>query len=220
MEFLFCILIGYGIGMINPAYIIGKLKGLDIRKQGSKNAGASNALILFGKSAGILCALFDIAKATLAIILAKKLFPHFMYAMPVTGVAATLGHMFPFYMKFKGGKGLACLGGVVFAYNWRLFLMLLAAEIVIVLITDYICFVPMTASVAFPIIYGVIEKDLLGALVLTLITVAVFIKHTKNIIRITQGKEMHFSFLWNKDKEVERMIQARQKQDTERKEID
>ena len=97
---------GYLIGTINPSYIIAKLCGFDIREKGSKNAGASNALILFGKITGIGCALFDIAKATLIVWLCETLFPELAYSFAVTGVACILGHVFPFYMKFKGGKGL------------------------------------------------------------------------------------------------------------------
>ncbi len=211
MELLFCALIGYGIGIINPSYFIGKIKGFDIRSRGSQNAGASNALILFGKAVGIFCALFDIAKATIAILIARSIYPDFVYAFAVTGAMCVIGHMFPFYMKFKGGKGLACLGGMILAFDWRVFLMMLAAEIVIVLITDYICFVPMTASVAFPIIFGIMERDLHSALILSLVTVVIFIKHIQNIVRITKGTEMHFSFLWNKDEEFDRMREAAEK---------
>ena len=110
MKYVLCILIGYLMGSINPSYIIARLRGFDIREKGSQNAGASNALILFGKVIGIGCALFDIAKAAFAIWLCETLFPEFAYSYAVTGVACIVGHSFPFYMKFKGGKGLACLG--------------------------------------------------------------------------------------------------------------
>ena len=85
MKYVFCILIGYLIGAINPSYIIAKLRGFDIREKGSKNAGASNALILFGKVLGIGCALFDIAKATLPYGFAESCFPslHIRLRLPV-----------------------------------------------------------------------------------------------------------------------------------------
>ena len=106
MEYICCGLIWYFIGTINPSYFIAKRRGFDIRTKGSGNAGASNALILFGKLLGIICALLDIAKAYLAILLTEALFPEFRYAYAITGVACVIGHIFPFYMKFKGGKGL------------------------------------------------------------------------------------------------------------------
>lgn len=204
MNYLLCILIGYLIGTINPSYIIAKLRGFDIREKGSKNAGASNALILFGKVLGIGCALFDIAKATFAIWLCGKLFPELAYSFSVTGVACILGHIFPFYMKFRGGKGLACLGGMILAFDWRVFLIMLASEIVVAVLTDYICFVPLTASAIFPIVYGIMCQDVWGALIITLILPLMLYKHKENLKRIKQKTEMPFSFLWNKEKALEK----------------
>ena len=200
MKYVLCILIGYLIGAINPSYIVAKLRGVDIREKGSKNAGASNALILFGKVIGVGCALFDIAKAAFAIWLCGKLFPELAYSFAVTGVACILGHVFPFYMKFKGGKGLACLGGMILAFDWRVLLIMLAVEIVVAIATDYICFVPLTASVIFPIVYGIIRQDVWGALMIAIIIPIIFYKHKENLKRIKQKTEMPFSFLWNKEK--------------------
>ena len=205
MKYILCVLIGYLIGAINPSYIIGKIRGVDIRQKGSKNAGASNALILFGKVLGIGCALFDIAKATFAIWLCGKLFPELTYSFAITGVACILGHVFPFYMKFRGGKGLACLGGTILAFDWRVFLILLAVEIVIVLLGKYICFVPMTASVIFSVVYGVMRKDILGALLFFGASVIICLKHIENVKRILAGKELRISYLWNRSKEAERL---------------
>jgi len=205
MDFLYCILIGYFIGTVNPSYIIAKIHGFDIREKGSRNAGASNAVILLGKTVGIFCALFDIAKTFFAIWLSQKLMPDFALAFSITAVACSLGHIFPFYMKFKGGKGLACLGGMILAFDWRVFLIMFAIEIVVVLVSDYLCIVPLTASVAFPIVYGIMEKNLWGVLMLFVITAVIFYKHKHNLQRIKNGTEIHFSFLWNKDKEIERL---------------
>lgn len=215
LKILICVIIGYLIGTINPSYIIGKIQGFDIRKKGSGNAGASNALIMFGKITGILCAIFDIAKASFAVFLTSKIiFPDFKLAFIISSVSVILGHMFPFYMGFKGGKGLACLGGVILMYNWIYFLILLACEIVLVLIVDYICFVPLTASVVFPVYYGIIEKDILGATIFLIATASIFYKHIENLKRIRTKSELHFSYLWNKDKEMERMDENNIKIDT------
>ena len=200
MKYVLCILIGYLIGAINPSYIIAKIRGFDIREKGSGNAGASNALIIFGKVVGVVCALFDIAKATFAIWLCGKLFPELTYSFAVTGVACILGHVFPFYMKFRGGKGFACLGGMILAFDWWVFLILLAAEIVVAIVTDYICFVPLTASALFPIVYGIMCRDVWGALIIALIFPLMLYKHKENLRRIKQKTEMPFSFLWNKEK--------------------
>ena len=204
MRYVLCIIMGYLMGAINPSYIIANLRGFDIREKGSRNAGASNALILFGKVIGIGCALFDIVKATLAIWLCGALFPELAYSFAVTGVACILGHVFPFYMKFKGGKGLACLGGMILAFDWRVFLIMLAAEIVVAVVTDYICFVPLTASVIFPVVYGIMRRDVWGALIVALILPLMLYKHRENLKRIKQKNEMPFSFLWNKEKALEK----------------
>ena len=204
MRYVLCIIMGYLTGTINPSYIIAKLRGFDIREKGSRNAGASNALILFGKVIGIGCALFDIAKAALAIWLCGALFPELAYSFAVTGVACMLGHVFPFYMKFKGGKGLACLGGMILAFDWRVFLIMLTAEIVVAVVTDYICFVPLTASVIFPMVYGIMRRDVWGALIVALILPLMLYKHRENLKRIKQKSEMPFSFLWNKEKALEK----------------
>ena len=205
MPYVYTILICYLIGTINPSYIIAKIKGFDIRKKGSGNAGASNALILLGKLTGVLCALLDIAKATLAIWLCQALFSETPYIFSVASVACVLGHIFPFYMKFRGGKGLACLGGMILAFDWRVFLIMLTSEIVVALLTNYICFVPLTASVIFPVLYGIMQKDLWGGVILGLVTLVMWLKHIENLKRIKNGTEMRLSFLWSKDKELERM---------------
>lgn len=205
MSYVLCILLSYLIGTINPAYIFSKIRGFDIRQKGSGNAGASNVLIVLGKAWGILCAVLDIAKAMLAIHLCHMLFPSLAYGFAVSGVFCVIGHIFPFYMKFKGGKGLACIGGMILRYDPLVFLAMLLLEGVLVFVTNYICFVPMTAVILFPVIYGVMEKDLIGALILCVLIPVVFYKHKENLKRIKNGTELRFSYLWNKEKEIERL---------------
>lgn len=205
MEYLGCISIGYLIGAVNPAFLLSKLRGFDIRQRGSGNAGASNVLIVFGKLAGAICAILDIAKACLAIWLTSVLFREFTYSFVLTSSSCILGHVFPFYMRFRGGKGLACLGGTVLMFDWRIFLLMLAAELVIVLTTNYLCFVPMTASVIFAVVYGVMRKDIAGMLLLLVVAGVIIYKHKENIKRICTGTEARFSYLWNKEKEISRL---------------
>lgn len=205
MKYLISLLIGYLIGTVNPAYIISKIRGFDIRKKGSGNAGASNALIILGKTVGVFCALFDIAKTCFAIWLTGALFTRTALIFAVTAVACILGHIFPFYMKFKGGKGLACLGGTILMYDWRVFLIMLAGELVVVLLTNYICFVPMSASIVFAFVFGIMEKEIIGAALFLITAMVILWKHRLNIKRIQNGTEMHFSYLWNKEKEIERV---------------
>ena len=205
MNAVTCFLLGYLAGTVNPSYLLGRFKGVDIRKKGSGNAGGSNALILFGKTAGVFCSLFDIFKAFLVIRLAEHLFPDFPLAFPLTACAVILGHIFPFYMKFRGGKGLACLGGAILAFDWRVFLVLLAVEIAVVFLTDYICFVPTTASLIFLIVYGIRTHDVSGALILLIAAASIWYRHIVNFRKIRNGTEMKFSYLWRPKEEMDRI---------------
>lgn len=209
MEYLCCIVGGYLIGTLSPSYFMGRAHGYDIREKGSGNAGASNTLLVVGKLSGVLCALLDISKAVFAIWLAGTLFPELTYGFAVTGVSCILGHVFPFYLKFRGGKGVACLAGMVLAYDWRVFLVMFVIEIAIALISNYICFVALTASAAFPVIYGVMRRSVWGALILLVSTVVIVCKHFENLRRIRRGQEARMSVLWNKEKEIERLSQNR-----------
>jgi glycerol-3-phosphate acyltransferase PlsY len=133
------------------------------------------------------------------------MFPEDSLAFAVAATACILGHIFPFYMKFRGGKGLACLAGMILAFDLRVFGIMLAFEVVIALVTKYICFVPMTAAAVFPIVYSFVTRDLRGALLLLAVAVVVLWRHSENIRRIRLGQEMRLSYLWNKDAEMTRM---------------
>jgi len=205
MEIIGCLLIGYFIGALSPSYIIGMMDGFDIRKKGSGNAGATNVMIVKGKKVGAFCAILDIAKACLALWITGKLFPTFSYAFPITGTACILGHIFPFYLKFRGGKGLACLGGVVLMTDVRLFLVMISIELVLAIVVNYLCVVPMSASVAYALIYGAMNRDILATGIFMIAAVVMLFKHMDNIQRIKNGTEVHFSYLWNKEEEIERI---------------
>lgn len=125
--------LGYAIGNLNPAYVMGLRKGYDIRKKGSGNAGATNLMILEGKKAGAFVMCFDISKAAVSVGLARKLFLQSKYAGEAAGAACVLGHMYPALMHFRGGKGLACLGGVILAFGVHDFLTTLFLETVVLL---------------------------------------------------------------------------------------
>ncbi|MBO5294435.1 MAG: glycerol-3-phosphate acyltransferase [Clostridia bacterium] len=205
-KLFLCALIGYLIGGINPSYMIARIKGFDIRKHGSGNAGASNAVITMGKKIGVISALFDIFKAYAAVKLSVYLFSEAALAGVVAGVSCIIGHIFPIIMKFRGGKGLACLGGVVLAFHPLVFLALFIAELILVLLVDYICIVPITASIVFPIIYyNMTEKALAGTLIYCIATAVILYKHIENLKRIRNGTEAHLSFLWKRKTEIERL---------------
>ena len=203
------LIIGYSFGCINFSYILSKLKGFDIRKFGSGNAGASNVVIVMGKKAGFITALFDIFKAYLAFRLAQLAFPEAMsgdinYAGVIAGVGAVLGHIFPFYMGFKGGKGLACFAGTVLGINYVMFIILFVAALVIAIITDYICFAPITMAFVVPVAVGVVYKTWVPSAIIAVASLAILYKHRQNIARIRSGEELRFHFLWRRKDESER----------------
>lgn len=205
MQFTLCTLIGYLFGNINAAYIISKLRGFDIRERGSGNAGASNVIITIGKKAGLITAIVDITKAAVASVVAASLFPRLRYAHVLGGSACIIGHIFPLLMKFHGGKGLACLGGMILSYNPEIFLLLLAIEIFLGFGIDYICVVPISGSIIFTSIYAFLTGDPAGTMILASVSLVILYKHIENLHRIQLGTEAHISFLWNKDQEIERI---------------
>lgn len=202
---LACVAAGYFIGCINPAFIIGRIKGYDVRSSGSKNAGASNTVIMAGKLAGVLVALLDIFKAALSWRLCQALFPQFALAGILGGVACILGHMFPVFLHFCGGKGLACIGGVVLAYDPATFLIMLAITCVIGFATNYIAIAMVSIAAIWPVYYGVTTGFWAGAAVLAVPFVPILLRHMTNFRRIRAGKELRLNFLWKKDSELERI---------------
>ena len=203
------LIIGYFLGCINLSYIISKIKGFDIRHVGSGNAGASNLVIVIGKKIGLFVAVIDIMKAFLAFRMAEFLFPEayagsISWAGVLAGVGAVLGHILPFYMGFKGGKGLACFGGTVLGIDYRLFIILFIIAFLIAMITDYICFAPITMAFIVPITVGVIYNTWIPPAIIAVASAVILIRHKENLARIRSGEELRFHFLWRRKDESER----------------
>jgi len=205
MSAVLCGAMGYLIGMVNPAYIFGRLRGFDIRRRGSGNAGATNVTLIMGKAMGLLCALLDIFKSYAAYKLARVLFPALSFAGVLAGCACVLGHIFPAWMNFAGGKGLACIGGLILAYDKKVFFILLAAEVLLALVVNYICVMPLSASVIFPVVYLVQTGEVVGTLLLACLIPVIVYKHLPNLRRIRSGQEARLSWLWNAKKEEDRL---------------
>lgn len=189
MNYFLTVLIGYLIGTSNMAVYLAALKRVDLRAGGSGNPGASNAMILMGWRAGILVALHDIGKAVAAVLLARYLFPETALIGVVAGVSCVFGHMFPFYLKFRGGKGFASYIGMALALHWRFALVLMLAVLIITLVTDYIVLGTMTAIVSFPL-YCALTQSILAAMILCIASVVILYKHRENLVRICNGTEI------------------------------
>ena len=190
MGYVLVILIAYLMGSSNMALYISKIKKVDARAGGSGNLGASNATALMGWGAGVTVAVHDIGKSALAVILARLVFPELPFIGTVAGVASVLGHIFPFYLKFRGGKGFASYLGMTLALNWKLALVVMALVLAVTLITDYIVLGTTLTIVSVPIYMGIAERSLLLAMILCIASLVIIYKHRMNYVRICKGTEM------------------------------
>lgn len=198
MEIAATVLIGYLLGSLNPAALLAKLKQLDLRAQGTKNLGASNTMLVMGKKFGVPVMLFDIFKSYFAAKLAKALFPQLAIVQLLAGLSAVVGHIFPFYLNFKGGKGLAAFGGLVLACDPPVFLCLLVLGIILMLLTNASAAMPISAGVLFPIL-TLIRCPSLAAFVLSAAAGAlIIVKHWSNIGKARRGEDIKIrSFVKN-----------------------
>ena len=151
---IIAVVVGYGFGLFQTAYILGRMHGIDIRKQGSGNAGTTNALRTLGKKAGLIVLVGDIAKALAAYFVGKYLIsllaPQLAPILGLyAGIGCILGHCFPFYMDFRGGKGIASIAGIVLAFSWKLFLIGIAVFIIVFLISHYVSLASLLATFSF-----------------------------------------------------------------------
>lgn len=199
------VLIGYALGNFSPAFLLGRTKGYDVREEGSGNVGATNVFILLGKNAFFITALLDMFKAFAACHLCAAAFPALPTAAALGGAGCILGHIYPAALHFRGGKGLASMGGVILAWSWRWFFVFLALAAVIAFGTRYVCLAAPSVSVIFPLTYYWRTGLLASALILLAVAVPVFAKHWENFRRIRTGEEMRTSFIWDKEGELKRI---------------
>ena len=201
---LLCLVIGYVFGCFQTSYIYGRRRGVDIRKLGSGNAGTTNALRNFGTRAGLTVFAGDCAKCVLAVLLVwlcfRTVYPaSIRLYMVYTGFGCILGHNYPFYMQFKGGKGIAVTAGLIATFGLPMVPICLAAFFIPVLVTHYISLGSLTLNVVFfvtTVILG--QKGMLMAarnrlaelyLLVFLIGCLAFWRHRENIKNLLAGKE-------------------------------
>ena len=183
-------MLGYLLGCSNMALYLSKLAGVDLRNGGSGNLGASNAMILLGWRAGILVGAHDIGKAVLAVLLAGWVVPALPLAGAAAGVACVLGHMFPFYLRFKGGKGFASYLGMTLALNWKFALIVLVIVVAVTLISDYIVVGTVTTMLLVPAYLGFSTRNWMLVLLLCVASAVILFKHHENYVRIWRGTEV------------------------------
>lgn len=204
MERLVCLAIGYGFGVLQTGYLYGKAHGIDIRDHGSGNAGTTNALRTLGKKAGLITFLGDVFKCVFAVLLVWALF-HNSHAdvMPLlkiyTGAGVVLGHNFPFYMKFRGGKGIAATAGMLLSFDWYIVGFALVTFLAAFLLTNYVSLGSLLVYAGFMIElvvmgqmgYFGVEQSVLCEMygIAAVLTIMAFYKHRSNIGRLLHGTE-------------------------------
>ena len=198
------LLVSYLLGSIPNALIISKsCKGIDIREHGSKNMGATNVLRVLGFKYAIIVFLLDALKAGIIIILFKvgifSLDKYCHIPLLTYGLFAVIGHLFPIFAKFKGGKGVACSAGIICSYAPLIAIPTLLAFIIVVLITKYVSLssiIAVTTAVIFSIITPLLMKteiDWILVIVCFLVFITFIITHHTNIKRLIKGEESKIS---------------------------
>jgi glycerol-3-phosphate acyltransferase PlsY len=190
MEILWSILIGYALGCISPSAIISKFKNRNLRNEGTGNLGATNVTMVFGKGWGVFVMLFDIAKGAAAYLICHFAFDVMPYAGLIAGLAAMLGHVFPFYLGFKGGKGLATFGGVALAYNPLLFFILIVCCMVVMLIVNYSYIFPYAGASLFCIGASLWSLDIFVFLLTLPMAALIIYKHFGNLKKARSSEDI------------------------------
>ncbi|HLU17288.1 MAG TPA: glycerol-3-phosphate 1-O-acyltransferase PlsY [Edaphocola sp.] len=191
--------IAYLLGSIPTAvWVSQRFFGIDIREHGSGNAGATNTFRILGKQAGIAVMLVDMMKGFVAVKLAYLSFysandtsDAFTNLQLALGLVAVLGHIFPLFAGFKGGKGIATLFGMILGIQWMVALCLVGVFLIMLVLTRYVSLSSITAGIAFPLLLIFIFKGQEPAYTLFAISTAalVILTHHKNINRLLKGSE-------------------------------
>ena len=208
MARLWCFLIGYALGLIQTAYIVGKCKGVDIRNYGSGNSGTTNALRVLGTKAGLIVFAGDMLKAILTALIIRftfaQAYPELRLLLIIYGGAGCiLAHDFPFYMHFKGGKGIAATGGMILAFHGSFFFPGLAYFFVPYLLTHYVSLGSLILYAGFFIqlvvtgqlnLFGIYDGIPQAALtemyiIAAFLMILAYWQHRANIVRLIKGEE-------------------------------
>lgn len=192
MKLLCSLALGYLMGSVSPSAFFSRRKHVNMKEEGTKNLGASNAALVLGKSYGAAIMALDIFKSILAGKIARFLFPQVLISGMVACLGAMLGHIFPFYMHFSGGKGLACYGGMVLFYNPKLFFFYLIFGVGLMLLANRTVILPAFTAISFPIIVWLDSGDLSMLAVSVLASILLLFVHKDNFGRVGRGEEAPF----------------------------
>lgn len=212
IKYILIAVIAYLLGSLNFSIILSEIvKKKDIRDSGSGNAGATNMLRTYGKKAAVGTMIGDILKVALGIIIAFAILDvpmKYIFSNPAdaaeiqrvmlykefAGLFCVLGHIFPLYFKFKGGKGVAACTGMVIIVDWRIALILFVIFIGVILISKWISLGSIVIALLYPVLIFAFYKNFILAAVALLFTAIVIVAHRENIKRLAKGTENKISF--------------------------
>lgn len=194
---IICIAVGYGFGCISTGYLTGRLFHVDIQHHGSGNIGTTNALRTMGLKGGIITFLGDVGKTVAAVLLTGWLLndpgmdPKLVQLC--TGMGVIIGHNYPFWLHFKGGKGIAATAGLLVIFDWRIAVMAAVGFLIPVAATRYVSVGSLVVSFALPLGIGIFYRDNpdfipMMAVAVFLFLLAVF-RHRSNLVRLANGTE-------------------------------
>ena len=216
---LLCLVIGYGFGCIQSAYIIGRMKGIDIRNEGSGNSGTTNATRVMGRKIGFIVLLLDFAKSLICLAIIHLMFgtsyPDMVYLLKMWAFAGVvLGHDYPFYMNFRGGKGVAVIAGFVFSFHISLLVPAIISFGIPFLVTHHVSLGSLVVyTVTFLLVVcetwlgwyhlGSAAMALELCVIMGALTVLAYYRHSANIKRLRDGTESSMYLTRDREKRDE-----------------
>jgi glycerol-3-phosphate acyltransferase PlsY len=198
--FILCAVIGYAIGSVNSSVVVGKIYGTDVRTQGSKNAGLTNTLRVLGKKAALMVLIGDILKGVIAVLIGLLLRKWSgegsigeLYGV-MAGTFAVVGHNWPVYFRFKGGKGILTTATVIFMLDWRIGLIILALFIILVAIFRFVSLGSIMGSAMAPVVAIALGHSAAFIFFMLFLAALAIYRHKDNIVRLVNGNENKLSF--------------------------
>lgn len=213
IAFILIAIVSYLLGSLNFGVILSNhVKKDDVRNHGSGNAGTTNMLRNYGKGIALMTIIGDMLKVFIAIAVAFLIVRYTpallgntgeislqsldtnMFIKSLAGFFCVLGHIFPCYFRFKGGKGVATAGGMVFAIDWRIALILLAVFIIIVAVTKYVSLGSIIMAILYPVFIFIFHRSIVLTVIAAVFTVVVIAAHKENIKKLIHHNESKIDF--------------------------
>ena len=182
--------LGYLFGCISPAAILGKLQNVNLKKEGTGNLGATNTALVLGPRSGMVVLVSDIVKTILSAKVSCALFPDLLHAGMFTCIGCMLGHCFPIFMHFEGGKGVAVYAGMVLLYSPWFAVHIIFFGILLIIILNTGVAAPLLASVLFPVLIVMQGGDRISLLLAIIASMLLVFMHRDNLRRAIGKKDV------------------------------